>query len=134
MTNAFRSARVLVAGYLALSALTLVAVILMRDRADMVTPAVWGRTSIVAATSLLMMSFVVRAGRGSPRAYLRLRLVSAIMLVAIAVILAIPGDFPVWLKVEQGVCGLLLLGVVVLVNRPAVRAVMRDRATAAGRR
>ena len=55
------------------------------------------------------------------------------MLVAIAVILAVPGDFPAWLKVEQAVCGLLLLGVVVLVNRPAVREVMRDRATAARR-
>jgi hypothetical protein len=47
------------------------------------------------------------------RAYLRLRIVSTVMLVAIAVILAIPGDFPLWLKVEQAICGLLLLGVVI---------------------
>ena len=63
-----------------------------------------------------MLSFVVRAERGSRRAHLRLRLVSAIMLVAIAVILAIPGSFPLWLKCEQAVCGVLLLGVVIQVN------------------
>jgi hypothetical protein len=125
-----RNTRILVGCYLTLSVLTLVAVILMRGHTDLVTPSVWGRTSIVALTSLLMMSFVVRAGRGSPRAYLRLRLVSAIMLVAIAVILAIPGDFPLWLKLEQGACGLLLLGVVVQVNRPAVRAAMRAKSNA----
>ena len=55
-----------------------------------------------------------RAAEGHGRSYLRLRLVSAIMVVAIVVIIAIPGDFPVWLKIEQGVCGLLLLGVVLL--------------------
>ncbi len=118
--------RTLVACYLTLSILTVVAVILMRHHTDLVTPAVWGRTTIVAATSLLMMSFVVQAARGSARAFLRLRLVSAIMLVAIAVILAIPGSFPFWLKLEQAVCGVLLLGVVMLVNGP----VKRDRATA----
>jgi hypothetical protein len=54
--------------------------------------------------------------RGSSGGYLRLRLVSAIMLVAIAAIIALPGTFPLWMKIEQGVCGLLLLGVVVIVN------------------
>jgi hypothetical protein len=44
------------------------------------------------------------------------------MLVAIIVIVAIPGAFPVWLRVEQAVCGLLLAGVVLLVNRAPVRA------------
>ncbi len=38
------------------------------------------------------------------------------MVVAIRVIIALPGTFPVWLKVEQGLCGLLLIGVVILAN------------------
>jgi O-antigen/teichoic acid export membrane protein len=101
-----RTTRILVACYLTLSVLTVVAVFLMRDHAGLVNPAVWIRTSIVAASAALLMSFVVR------RAYQRLRIVSTIMLVAIAVILAVPGDFPLWLKVEQAICGLLLLGVV----------------------
>jgi hypothetical protein len=38
------------------------------------------------------------------------------------VIVALPGAFPVWFRLEQAVCGLLLLPVVVRVNRrPAVR-------------
>jgi uncharacterized membrane protein YkvI len=125
-----KSIRVFVTCYLALSILTVVAVILLRDHADLVTPAVWGRASVVVLAALLMTSFVVRAGRGSARAFRRLRLVSAIMLVAIVVIVAIPGDFPLWFKAEQAVCGLLVLSVVVQVNRPAARAVGRDRATA----
>jgi O-antigen/teichoic acid export membrane protein len=110
-----RTTRILVSCYLTLSVLTLVAVFLMRDHAGLVNPAVWVRTSIVAASAALMMSFVAR------RAYLRLRIVSTVMLVAIAVILAVPGDFPLWLKAEQAICGLLLLGVVIKVwqRKPA---------------
>jgi hypothetical protein len=109
-----KTTRALITCYLTLSVLTLVAVFLMRDDAAMVDPAVWVRASIVAASAVLMMSFVLRA------AHRRLRIVSAVMLVAIVVILAIPGDFPLWFKVEQAVCGLLLLGVVIQVNRRPV--------------
>ena len=31
------------------------------------------------------------------------------MLIAIAVIIALPGTFPLWMKLEQAVCGLLLI-------------------------
>lgn len=102
-----KTTRILVASYLTLSILTVVAVFLMRDHAGLVNTAVWVRTCIVAASAALMMSFVVR------RACTRLRIVSTIMLVAITVILAVPGDFPLWLKVEQAICGLLLVGVVI---------------------
>ncbi|MEV6844067.1 hypothetical protein [Actinoplanes sp. NPDC051411] len=102
-----KTTRILVGSYLTLSVLTVVAVFLMRHHAGLVNPAVWVRTSIVALTSALMMSFVIRGAQK------RLRVVSTVMLVAITVILAIPGDFPLWLKVEQAVCGLLLLGVVI---------------------
>jgi archaellum biogenesis protein FlaJ (TadC family) len=76
----------------------------------------------VVASALLTFSFTVRAARGSRRAFLRLRLISAIMVVAIVVIIALPGTFPVWMKIEQGGCGLLLLGVVGLVNGGHLRA------------
>jgi hypothetical protein len=49
------------------------------------------------------------------------------MVVAIAVILAIPGDFPLWFKLEQGICGLLLLGVVVVVNGQRLRSAFASR-------
>jgi len=51
-----------------------------------------------------------------------------VVLAAIVVVVAWPGAFPVWLRVEQAVCGVFLLSVVVRTNLPSVR-----RAVAAGR-
>jgi hypothetical protein len=124
---AFRSVKRLVGAYVTISVLTLVAVVLMRNDAAAVNPAVWIRGSIVATTSLLMAAFVARAARGSARAFLRLRIVSAIMVVAIAVIIALPGTFPMWLKIEQGVCGLILIGVVAIVNGRHLRGQFAGR-------
>ncbi|MEU8998648.1 hypothetical protein AB0C95_28110 [Streptomyces caniferus] len=125
--QALRGTTVLVGCYAGVSALTLLAVILLRHHPDMVTDAVWVRAVIVVATSLLMASFAARTARGHRRSYLRLRLASALMLVAIAVIIALPGGFPTWLKLEQGVCGALLLGVVMLVNGRRMRAAFASR-------
>ena len=44
------------------------------------------------------------------------------MVAAIAVIIALPGTFPLWMKIVQGVCGLILLGVVVIVNGRRLRS------------
>jgi hypothetical protein len=113
---ALRAVTALVATYLGVSVLTLIVVILMRDNPAVVNTAVWIRGTIVVASAALMFAFALRALAGAPRAFLRVRIISAIMLVAIVVIIALPGTFPLWMKVEQAVCGLLLLGVVVLVN------------------
>lgn len=112
----------LVAAYFTLSALTIVAAIVMRDNTALVNTAVWIRGSIVLITAGLMLGFAIGARRGNPRAYLRLRIVSAIMVVAIAVILiALPADFPLWMLIEQATCGVLLVFVVALANRKSVR-------------
>jgi hypothetical protein len=118
-----RKVKALVWGYAGLSLLTVIAIVLMRNHSKLVTDAVWTRAIIVAASSLLTLRFTVGAGRGSSRHFLRLRIVTAVMLVAIVVIVALPGAFPVWLRAEQAVCGVLLLGVVALVNGPALRSV-----------
>jgi len=120
--TAFRNAKRLVGAYAGISALTLVLIALLRNHSSLVNSAVWTRGSIVAGTSLLMLSFTIRAARGARMAYLRLRIASAIMLVAIAVIISLPGSFPVWMKVEQAVCGLILIGVVSLVNGKRLRS------------
>jgi hypothetical protein len=118
----FRSVKLLVGCYLGISVLTLVAIILLLNNTAIVTPAVWIRGTIVTASALLTTSFAAQMARGSSGGYLRLRLVSAIMLVAIAAIIALPGTFPLWMKIEQGVCGLLLLGGVVIVNGKHLRS------------
>ncbi|UQI46264.1 hypothetical protein M1P56_18910 [Streptomyces sp. HU2014] len=125
--QAFRGAKLLVGSYAGLSLLTLVAIILLRKHHDIVTDAVRVRAGVVVATSLLMASFVTRAARGHSRSYLRLRLASGVMLVVIAAVIALPGAFPVWLKVEQGVCGVLLAGVVLIVNSKRVRSAFASR-------
>ena len=114
--TALRSTKLLVGGYTAISVLALVAIALLRNHAAVVNSAVWTHGIIVAASALLLFTFTVRAAGGSRRAYLRLRIASSVMVVAIAVIIALPGTFPLWMKIEQGVCGLLLIGVVVIVN------------------
>jgi len=119
---ALRSVAALVGSYLGLSVLTLIAIIVFRNNPAIVNIAVWIRGSIVVASAVLMFVFAVRASAGAPRAFLRVRLISAIMLVAIVVIIALPGTFPLWIKLEQAVCGLLLLFVVILVNGKRLRA------------
>ncbi|ODU00688.1 MAG: hypothetical protein ABS81_22925 [Pseudonocardia sp. SCN 72-86] len=117
----------LVLGYLAVSIAAVVVTALLRDDPAVATTAAWVREIIVVVSACLTVAFARRAAAGSPRAFLRLRLVTAIMLVAIVVIVAVPGAFPIWLRVEQAVCGVLLLGVVVLVNRPTLRCAVASR-------
>ena len=125
--TALRNVKLLVGCYLGLSILTLVAIVLLRNNTEIVTTAVWIRGTIVVASALLTTLFAVQMARGSSGGYLRLRLVSAIMLVAIVTIIMLPGLFPMWMKIEQGVCGLLLLGVVVVVNSKPLRSAFATR-------
>jgi len=120
--KAFHSTKLLVGSYAGISVLTLVAIALLRNHATMVNSAVWTHGIIVAASALLLLTFTVRAAGGSRRAYLRLRIASSVMVVAIAVIIALPGTFPLWMKIEQGACGLILIGVVVIANGRHLRS------------
>lgn len=119
--KAFSLVKALLVGYLAVSVLTLAAIVLLRNDASVVNPAVWIRGTIVAASSVLTLVFAAGAARGSRGAYRRLRIITAVMPVAIVVIIALPGTFPLWMKVEQAVCGVLLLGVVAIVNGRGMR-------------
>jgi hypothetical protein len=123
----FRPVMRLVAAYVTLSALTLGVIAVLRHHSGLVNSAVWTRAVIVVLSSVLMLRFTRRAAKGAARAFLRLRIVSAVMVVAIAVIVALPGTFPVWMKIEQSVCGLVLIGVVGLVNRRPLRAMFTNR-------
>lgn len=124
----------LVRGYVAVSVLTMVTMVVFRNDGTMVTDSVWIRGTLVAVASLVTLFLAVRAARGERKMLLRLRIVTSIMLVAIVVIIALPGLFPLWFKLEQGVCGLLLLPVVVQLNRrPADRRRERRPTRGTGR-
>lgn len=102
--------------------LTLVVIVLLRNDSADVNAAVWVRGAIVVASALVTYVCAVRAARGSRSAYRRLRVISGVMIVAIAAIIALPGAFPVWMKAEQAVCGVLLIAVAALVNGKYLRS------------
>ncbi|GAA4596349.1 hypothetical protein GCM10023194_68320 [Planotetraspora phitsanulokensis] len=119
---AFRGMKLAVGGYAGFSLLTLVAVYLLRHNPALVNDTAWIRGGIVAGTSVLMLSFVTGAARGRRRAYLRLRIASALMVVSIAALVVLPGLLPAWMRIEQSVCGLLLAAVVVIANGKHLRS------------
>lgn len=118
-TNALRAAKWLVGTYAVLSMVTVVAIITFSAVApSLVNPQAQVRSVIVAATSLLTLVFAVRAARGDQRALLRLRIVVAVILIAVvAVLLFLP--LPSWMIVEQATCGVLLAATAVVIFRPS---------------
>jgi hypothetical protein len=80
------------------------------------------RNSAVLVSGALCRSFAARAAQGERFSFIRLRITSVIVPVVIAVLIVLPGAFPLWMKVEQALCGLCILAVAILVNRPALRA------------
>jgi hypothetical protein len=114
----------LVAAFLVISVSTLVAVVAMRHHPALVTPGVWIRTPLVAASAAVLLWLAVRAERGHAGSFRRLRIISMVVLAAIIAVVAWPGAFPAWLRIEQAVCGLFMLSVVIRTNLPRVRAEM----------
>lgn len=126
--SAFGAVKLLIGSYLAISVLTLVAAILLRGNAAIAPIGVLIRGTIVVVHALATLLFAIRMSRGSRVGYILLRISSTVMVVAIAVIIVIPGDFPLWFKIEQGCCGLLLLSVVIVLFSKQVRSVFARKA------
>lgn len=118
----FRTIKLLAGCYLAISALAVVAIPLLRHHPGQVNSAVWTHGILVAASAVAAFAFALRAASGSRGAYRRLRIGSVVIVVAIAVIIALPGSFPLWMKAEQGVAGLFMIGVAALANSRRVRS------------
>lgn len=114
-------ARVLLAGYAAVSVLTLLAIVVFSSRPDTVTGPVWVRGVILAITSVITYAIGASMARGSRRNYRRVQIIATAQLVAIIVIESVPGGFPIWFKIENGVCGALLLIVVLVTFTRSVR-------------
>ena len=115
-------AKVLLGGYAAVSALTLLAIVVFSGNPDIVTDAVWVRGSILVVASLITFALGVSMANGSRGNYRRVQVIASAQVVAIVVIEAVPGSFPVWFKIANGVCGALLVIVVLLTFARSVRA------------
>ncbi|GHF84204.1 cytochrome bd-type quinol oxidase subunit 2 [Amycolatopsis bartoniae] len=116
MTRTFRILHWLAVTYLALGVLALVVIVLLRNDPAEVNDAVWTRAVIVLVTAVVLVLLTNRAARGSRGAFRRLRIISIVVPVAIAVIVALPGLFPLWMRLEQGLCGLVMIAYAVVVN------------------
>ena len=104
----------LVGAYLALSALAVVVAEAVHGRQENATRT---HAIIVLVSAIVIYRFTARALQGNRRALLRLRIVTVVVPVAIAAVIAIPGDFPLWMKLEQGVGFVLLVAVAALLRR-----------------
>ena len=88
---------------------------------------VWVRGTIVAVIAVVLLLLARRAAAGSRGAYRRMLIMSTVAPIAVAVIVVLPHDgFPAWMKIEQSVVGLLLLGAAVLAGRRDVRQAYRS--------
>jgi hypothetical protein len=123
----FRKVKLLVGGYLGISTVALLVIVVLRPHPAEVNSAVWSHGIAVAASALVACAIAVRAANGSRRAYRRLRITSVVVVAAIAVIIALPGGFPMWMKAEQGVAGLFMIGVAVLLNGRQLRSLFAAR-------
>jgi hypothetical protein len=123
----FQAIKELTAGYLCLSVLTLASIVARRHDPHAVNSAVWRHGVIVTVSAFLTSVFTIRAARGSRRAYLRLRIVSIVTPVAIVGLIALPGTFPLRMKIEQAVCGVMLAAIAVLANNQLLRSAFRKK-------
>jgi hypothetical protein len=117
LRDALQPIKVLVACYVGLGLVGLGATFLLRDDPQLVNTAVWVRGTIVVATSTLMYLLAELASRGSRMAFVRLRIASIVVPLAIAVLVALPDPFPAWMKVQQALCAALVAVVAVLLIR-----------------
>ncbi|NDZ77326.1 hypothetical protein G3I19_02065 [Streptomyces sp. SID10853] len=124
---AFRTTKLLATGYLAISVATLAVIALLRNNTSAVNDAVWTRGGFVVLSASVTCLCAARAARGSRGAYRRLRILSGVMVPVIALIIALPGTFPLWMKTDQGLCGLVLLGIVATVNGKHLRELFAGR-------
>ncbi|GAB3390975.1 hypothetical protein GCM10027568_15820 [Humibacter soli] len=125
---AFRPAVILITAFVALSAAMIAFLGVLTAVGVGADIAVWIRCSLVFGSAIVLLLFTIGAARGSRSAWIRLRIVSPIVVVAVIVIVSIPGFLPDWVRVEQAVCGLLVLPVAIMANLPRMGALFAKRA------
>lgn len=118
----FRTIRAMCAAYLAATVLTIAFLAWKNNDRSLVTDHAWGHEVILLVFAVVLVLVARRAAEGHRRAYLRLRIVAVVVPVASLVVAAIPGFLPGWMRIEQVVYGLWLVGVAVLAHHPAVRS------------
>jgi hypothetical protein len=119
----------LACGLVSVAGLAVATVLTLIDPVD-VTWVVWLRGGVVTVASVILMAVTGAAARGSRGAYVRLRWISILAPIGIVVILLAPdAGYPLWMKVEQAIVGVLILTMAIQLNSRAVRNAFPRSAT-----
>jgi hypothetical protein len=119
---AFRPVLILLTAFLVVCVAMLAVLVVLTTTGVGVDTTVWVRCSLVFGSAVVLLLFGAGAARGSRNAWVRLRIVSPIVVIAVVVIVSIPGFLPDWVRVEQAVCGALVLPVAIIANLPRTSA------------
>src|SRR5260370_1673 len=85
-----------------------------------VSPAVWIRSTIIVVVSLVMLLCGMQMRRGRRWAYVRAKWIAALGTIGFVDVAALPGPFPVWMRIEQGAQALVFLALAWMLTRPAL--------------
>ncbi|MGW0194153.1 hypothetical protein [Nonomuraea sp. NPDC003201] len=124
--ESFGKVKILVAAYGALGVVVLATVAVLAISGQTVTSFMWGRSAGVLASAAVTYWLTVLAARGARWAYLRVRVISIVMPVAIVAVDMIPGICPMWFAMMQAVCALPIAAAGFVVNGSALRAAFRS--------
>lgn len=120
--KAFTTTKLIVEAYGALSAGVLITVVVRALTGHTVTSFMWGRSAGVLASAAVTYWLTVLAARGKRWAYVRLRIVSVVVPVAVIAVDVIPGTLPVWFIALHTICALTLAATAFVVNGSGLRA------------
>lgn len=83
---------------------------------------VWSRVIglLVASPIYLLLGYLIH--KGKRLAFNRLRISAIVGVAIIGWIVIEPGPYPMWIRVEQAIQGLILIGVIIAVHHPKIRA------------
>lgn len=120
--RAFGKVKILVAVYGLVSVLVLVTVVVLASVGRPVTSFMWGRSGGVLAGAVVAYWLTVMAARGARWAYLRMRIISVVMPIAIIAIDTVPGVLPMWFVLMQAACALAIGAAAFIINGPTLRS------------
>ncbi|MFD1542403.1 hypothetical protein [Nonomuraea guangzhouensis] len=120
--QAFGKVKRFVAVYGAFSVAVLIVIVILSVTGREVTSFMWGRTGGMFASAVVTYWLAVLASRGARWAYVRVRIISVIVPIAIIAIDGIPGALPLWFVALQVAGALALVPAAFIVNRSELRA------------
>lgn len=119
--RAFRPMLTLLSVFLVVSAAMIAFLVIVTIFIAPIDIAVWIRSSFVLASSVTLLLFARSAARGSRSSWVRLAIIAPVVVLAVVVIVSIPGFLPGWVRIEQAVCGALVLPVAIMALLPKLR-------------